>query len=79
MWQPMWQLEWHKNYILVPPLVILEFSIQHLTAMTILTQYQNVKDQIDIFKRPGTKLTNSLKDKDQICHLPFIKLSIYII
>ena len=47
MWLPMWQLEWHKNYILVLPLVMLEFSIQHLMAMTILTQYQNVKDQIN--------------------------------
>ena len=48
---------------------MLEFSIQHLTIRTILTQYQKVKDQIDTFKMSKTKLKNSLKDKDQICHL----------
>ena len=35
----------------------------------ILTQYQKVKDQIDTFKMSMTKLKNSLKDRDQICHL----------
>ena len=34
------------------------FFIYHLTAMAILTQYQEVKDQIKVFKRLWTKLTH---------------------
>ena len=41
------------------------FSIQHLTAMTILTQDQKVEDQFDTLKRLGTNLTQRLKVEDQ--------------
>ena len=49
------------------------FSIQHLTARTILTQYHKVRDQINIVKILGTKLIHGLKVKDQICNLPYFK------
>ena len=35
------------------------------------TQYQKIWDQIDKFKMLGTKLTYSVKVRDQICSLPF--------
>ena len=73
MWQPMWQLRWHKNNILISLLAMSAFSIQHLTARTILTQYHKVRDQINIVKILGTKLIHGLKVKDQICNLPYFK------
>ena len=47
------------------------FSINHLRAETILTQYQKVMDQTDTIKRLETKLRNAVKDKNQLCNLPF--------
>ena len=37
---------------------------------TILTQYQNIKDQIDTFKMSMIKLTFSINVRDQIYSLP---------
>ena len=48
--------------------------IQEITVGTKLTQYQKVRDQIDTTERIETKLKYSVKDKDQICSLPFILL-----
>ena len=45
--------------------------INHLTAGTILTQYQKVKDQTDTIKRLKAKLRYDVKDRDQLCNLPF--------
>lgn len=50
------------------------FFVQHLTTETILTQYQNVMDQIDTFERLKTKLIYNIKFKDQIYSLPYYKL-----
>ena len=38
--------------------------------MTILTQYQKVRDQIDTFERLMTKLKYNENVRDQICNLP---------
>ncbi len=40
-------------------------SIQHLTAMTILTQDWKVEDQFDTVESLGTNLTQRLKVEDQ--------------
>ena len=40
--------------------------------MTILTQYQKVKDLIDIIKIIEIKLKYGVKNKDQFCSLLFI-------
>ena len=52
---------------------MLAFSIQHLIAMTILTLYHKVRNQIDTVKMSRTKLIHSLKVKAQICNLPYFK------
>lgn len=54
------------------------FSIHHLIVMTILTQYQKVRDQIDTFERLRTKLTYDVKVEDQICSLPQYFLLSYL-
>ena len=59
-----------KNYTLFWLLVTSIFFIYHLTVMTILTQYQKVKDQINTFERLKTKLTYDVKVEDQIYSLP---------
>ena len=46
------------------------FFIHHLTGMTILTQYQKVRDQIDTFEKLRTKLKYDVNVRDQICNLP---------
>ena len=43
------------------PLATLAFSIQHLTAKTILTQVWKVEDQFDTVERLGTNLTQKPK------------------
>lgn len=45
--------------------------------MTILIQYQNVKDYIDTFQTLETKLTHNIKVRDQIRNLP-IYINYYI-
>ena len=47
------------------PLAMSAFSIQHLTANTILTQGWKVEDQFDTVKKLGTNLTQRPKVKDQ--------------
>ena len=49
---------------------MLAFFIHHLTAKIKLTQFQKVKDQIDIFEMSGTKLTFSVNVRNQIHNLP---------
>ena len=49
--------------------------------MSILTQYQKVRDQTDTIESLGTKLKYDVKDKDQLrkdqlCNLPLLVLSI---
>ena len=46
IWQSKWKSIWQKNHFLFWLLVILAFSINHLTIKTILTQYQKYRDQI---------------------------------
>ena len=55
--------------ILFWPLATSAFFIHHLKAGTILTQYQKVKDKIDTFEISITKLTFSVKIRDQIYSL----------
>ena len=45
--------------------------------MSILTQYQKVRDQIDTIERIGTKLKYGMKDKDQLCNFPLLLLLLY--
>ena len=45
------------------------FIINHLIVETFFTQYRKVRDQIDTFKRLGTKLANDVKVRDQIRRL----------
>ena len=45
------------------------FFINHLIVETFFTQYRKVRDQIDTFKRLGTKLANDVKVRDQIRRL----------
>jgi len=58
-----------QNYIFfnfnltVSHISILLFFIHHLMVGTILTQYQKVRDQTDIFERFETKLTHGPKSK----------------
>ena len=47
------------------PLATSAFSIQHLTARTILTQGWKVEDQFDTIERLGTNLTQRPKVEDQ--------------
>ena len=47
------------------PLVISVFSIQYLTAKTILTQYWKIEDQFDILEMLGNNLTEKPKVEDQ--------------
>ena len=42
--------------------------------MSILTQYQKVRDQTNTIERLWTKLKYSVKDKDQLCNLPLLLL-----
>ena len=44
---------------------MLTFSIQHLTAMTILTQGWKVEDQFNTIEKLGTNLTQKPKIEDQ--------------
>lgn len=55
---------------------MLAFSIHYLIVVTILTQYQKVRDRIDTFERLKTKLTYDVKVEDQICSLPWKNLKI---
>ena len=57
------------------------FSINYLTVVIILTQYQKVRDRIDTFERLRTKLTYGVKVEDQINKviLKFIYYFIYIL
>ena len=57
-------------FFLFQLLVTSLFSIHHLTSEIILTQYQQVKDQIDTSERLWTILIYSIKVRDQICNLP---------
>ena len=68
----MWHYTWYKNKFLFGPLTTSTFFIHHLMIYTILTQYLNVMDQINTFERVGTKLTYSVKVRDQILSLPNI-------
>ena len=61
-----------KNNIVIWLLATLAFSMHHLTALTILTQHQKVRDQIDTFERSGTKLTHSLKVRTKYVINPYI-------
>ena len=61
-----------KNNMLIWMLAMSAFSMHHLIALTILTQYQKVRDQIDTFERPGTKLTHSLKVRTKYVINPYI-------
>ena len=40
--------------------------------MSILTQYQKVRDQTDTIERLETKLKYGVNDKDQLCNLPLL-------
>ena len=44
-------------FLFFRPLAKSAFSIHHLMSRIILTQYQNVRNQIDTFERLGTILT----------------------
>ena len=44
MLQSKWQFMWHENNILFWPLATSEFSIHHLTAGAILTQFNEVRN-----------------------------------
>ena len=61
-----------KNEFLFGPLAISTFFIHHLMVQTILTKYLNVMDQINTFEKSRTKLTCSVKVRDQILNLPNI-------
>ena len=58
MWQPTWHIGGIKINIIIPSLV---FSIQHLTAKTILFKYQNVMGYIVTFKTLWAKLKYGVK------------------
>ena len=60
------QIEGEQNTVSTATLT---FSILHLMVKTILTQYRRVKDLIDMFEKPRTKLTFRVRVRDQICSL----------
>ena len=64
IWQSKWKSIWQKNHFLFWLLVILTFSINHLTIKTILTQYQKYRDQIKPIERLMTKLKYDVKNKN---------------
>ena len=72
IWQSKWKSIWQKNHFLFWLLVILAFSINHLTIKTILTQYQKYRDQIKPIERLMTKLKYDVKNKNQFYNLPFL-------
>ena len=59
----------HKNDFLFGLLVTSTFSIHYLMVKTILTQNQNVGNQINTFEELGIKLTYDIKYRDQIHNL----------
>ena len=56
-----------------------DFSIQEITAETKLTQHLKVMDQINTIERLKTKLKYNVKNRDQICNLPFNLLYVYFL
>ena len=53
---------------------MLVIYIQEINVATKLRQYWKVRDQIDTIERLEIKLKCGVKDRDQICSLPFILL-----
>jgi hypothetical protein len=55
------------NFLILKKKIVshINFSIQHLTAITILTQGLKVEDQFDTVERLGTNLTQDPKVEDQ--------------
>ena len=54
-WQYTWQSMWHKKLYFILAVSHVNIFHHHLTVMTILTQYQKVKDQIGTFEILETK------------------------
>ena len=51
-------------------IIHVNFFIHHLTIMTILTQYQNIRGQTNTFEMLRTILTHMANVKDQTHNLP---------
>lgn len=77
VWQYRCQSTCKINNILLVWLTILTFYIHHLTARTILTQNEKVRNQVDTVEKSRNYLTYSVKVRDQIYNFPYEKIVLF--
>ena len=58
-----------------------QYSILQFSITTGLNRHiiENIKNQIDIIEKLGTKFRYSIKHRDQFCNLSYIYIYIYIL